>query len=163
MRKNVSGLSILAIRKSPCLKVAGYGSLMPLHETQNRCLISSEAISRRRRTIGVERVLLKVALCVVDADRPEGVNRHVLDGEPMERRAVILVRRDVEIEGIFLGIAAEGEVPIKCRIGSTRSLAPTVRFVSGGLRLAPKARRAHFSGSLGPSWALRSAPDRPAA
>jgi hypothetical protein len=37
------------------------------------------------------------------------VDRHVLDGETMDHGAIVPARGDVEIKGIFLGIAAERE------------------------------------------------------
>ena len=48
--------------------------------------------------IGVSRVGLEIALGVVDADRPEAVDRNVLDVEPVDRIAVVFGRDDVEID-----------------------------------------------------------------
>jgi hypothetical protein len=42
--------------------------------------------------IGVERVLLIVAVGIVDADRPEAVDRDILDVELVDRLAIILGR-----------------------------------------------------------------------
>src|SRR5262249_21279568 len=55
--------------------------------------------------VGVVLVLLVVPVRVVDADRPEAVHGHVLNGEPVDDPAVVLGRRDVEVEGRLLGIA----------------------------------------------------------
>ena len=46
---------------------------------------------------------------VVDADRPEALDRHVLDAELVDRLAVVTGGRDVEIKGVLLGIAAPSD------------------------------------------------------
>ena len=69
-----------------------------------RALLRRDVVDR----VGVVLVRLEVALGVVDADRPEAVDRHVLDVELVDRRAVVLGRRDVEIDGILVRIAAPG-------------------------------------------------------
>src|SRR5580704_9906047 len=58
--------------------------------------------------IGVVLVLLVEAGGVVDADRPETVDRHVLDREPIDRLAVVARRRDVEIDRRLVGVATPG-------------------------------------------------------
>ena len=56
--------------------------------------------------IGVEIVWLEIALGVVEADRPEAIDGHILDVELVDRRAVVLAWRDVEINGVLIGIEA---------------------------------------------------------
>ena len=58
--------------------------------------------------IGVEIVLLEVALCIVDTDRPERVDWNVLDVELVDGRAVVVFRCDVQIGRILVGIASPG-------------------------------------------------------
>ena len=60
--------------------------------------------------IRVLRVGLEIAFGVIDADRPEAVDRHILDVEPVDRTAVVFDRNDVEIERVLLRIAAPGRV-----------------------------------------------------
>src|SRR6516162_918400 len=57
-------------------------------------------VVERIRVIGV---FLKVPLGVVDADRPEAVDGHVLDVEAIDGSAVILSGGDVEIGRILVG------------------------------------------------------------
>ena len=58
--------------------------------------------------VGVERVRLEIAFGVIDADRPEAVDGHVLDIELVDRLAVVPGGGDVEIERVLLRIAAPG-------------------------------------------------------
>src|SRR6185437_7826103 len=51
-------------------------------------------------------VRLKITFGVVDGDRPEAVDRHVLDVELVDCRAIVLCGRRGEIERVFLWIAA---------------------------------------------------------
>jgi hypothetical protein len=55
------------------------------------------------RELRVERVLLEMALRVVDADRPEALDRHVLDVELVDRRAIVLAWGDAKINGVLIG------------------------------------------------------------
>src|ERR1700690_4137623 len=50
-----------------------------------------------------------MALVVVDADRPEALDRHVLDAELVDRLAVVMGGRDVQIKGVLFGIAAPSD------------------------------------------------------
>src|ERR1700734_2976468 len=50
--------------------------------------------------IGVLRIGDEMALVGVDPDRPEAVDRHVLDAELVDRLAVVMSRRDVQIKGV---------------------------------------------------------------
>src|SRR4029077_19926059 len=68
-------------------------------------LLRREAVQR----IGVELVLLEMALRIVEAYRPEAVDRDMLDHQPMGGFTVVLAGSDVEIECVLLRIAAEGE------------------------------------------------------
>jgi hypothetical protein len=82
-----------------------------------------------------------MAFGVVDADRPEAIYGYFLDDELIDSGAIVLAGRDVEVKGVFLGIAAEGmAVPIRCRTGSTSSLGPNMHLESG--RVVPSARSA---------------------
>src|SRR6267142_858381 len=56
--------------------------------------------------IGVVLVRLKVALGIVDTDRPKTADGHVLKGELVYGGAVIPGRRDRKVEGILLGSTA---------------------------------------------------------
>jgi hypothetical protein len=56
--------------------------------------------------VSVQGVLLEIACGVVDADRPEGIDRHVLDVEPIDSLAVILWYVRDDISRILVGIAA---------------------------------------------------------
>src|SRR6266404_9524102 len=56
--------------------------------------------------IGVVLVRLKVALGIVDTDRPKAADGHVLNGELVYGGAVIPGRRDREVESILLGSTA---------------------------------------------------------
>jgi hypothetical protein len=56
------------------------------------------------KPVGVEIVLLVVAFGVVKADRPEAVDWHVFDGEPVDCLAVVL-RRHVAAAGSSPGAA----------------------------------------------------------
>ena len=56
--------------------------------------------------VGVASARLEVAVCVVDADRPEPVHGHISDGEPVHCRAVVHARRHVEIRRLLLRIPA---------------------------------------------------------
>ena len=49
-----------------------------------------------------------MAPVVVDADRPESVDGHILDAEPIDCLAVVVSRGDVESDGFVLRIAAPG-------------------------------------------------------
>src|SRR5882672_7276543 len=65
-------------------------------------LLGCEVIER----VGVKRVLLVVARGVVDTDRPEGVDRYVVDVQPVDCVTVVVGGRDVEIGRVLVGIAA---------------------------------------------------------
>src|SRR5688572_27910563 len=65
-------------------------------------LLAGEAVDGVR----IQRVLLVVALRVVDADRPERLHRHILHAELVDRGSVVLLRCHVEIDRILVGISA---------------------------------------------------------
>ena len=72
--------------------------------------------------IGVLVVLHEVSFGVVESDRPEAVDGHILNVELVDRRAVVLARRDVEINGILIGIespACRGNDQVSDRIDLT--------------------------------------------
>src|SRR5690606_8943177 len=48
--------------------------------------------------VGIQVVRLEVALAVVDADRPEGIDRHLADVELVDRAAVVLLREHVQVD-----------------------------------------------------------------
>ena len=56
--------------------------------------------------VGVEIVWLEIAFGIVEADRPETIDGHILHVEPVDRRAIVLARRDVEIDGVLIRIKA---------------------------------------------------------
>jgi hypothetical protein len=72
----------------------------------------------RHRTVGVllrgnvvERisitiVFMKVPVSAVNADRPEAIDAHVPHVELIDRRPIVLVGRDVQINGVLVGIEA---------------------------------------------------------
>jgi hypothetical protein len=46
---------------------------------------------------GVVGVRLKITLCIVEADRPEGVDGNLFDVEPLESLAAVPARRDIRV------------------------------------------------------------------
>ena len=93
------------------------------------------SVSPRRdivERIGVLRVGLEIAFGVIDADRPEAVDRHILDVEPVDRIAVVFGRNDVEIERVLLWIAAPGRGGAdQTPDGIGGALGPNIPLVSG--------------------------------
>src|SRR5262249_37084328 len=90
-------------------------------------------------------VLLKIALRVVEADRPETVYRDVVHIELVNGSAVVLGRRDIEIDGFLIGIAAPtdgrtDEVPY----GVDLSLGAARIFEIGNGRAEREQRVSHF-------------------
>src|SRR6478672_5152318 len=67
-------------------------------------LLGGDVVER----IGIVGIFLVIAFGIIDADRPETVNGHILDVEPVDRGAVIFGRRDVKIGRILVWIAAPG-------------------------------------------------------
>ena len=63
--------------------------------------------------VGIEVVLLKKALRVVDADRPEAVQRNVVDTQPVDGLAVVFLGRNVEIDRLLFGDCRP--IPTRCR------------------------------------------------
>ena len=62
---------------------------------------------------------------VVEADRPEAIDRHILHVDLVDRRAIILAWRDVEINRILIGIEAparrgDDQVPDRIDLRSRR-------------------------------------------
>jgi len=55
--------------------------------------------------IGLLLVLLEIAFPVIKTDRPESVHRHIFHLERVSGLAIIMLRRDARIHGIFLRIA----------------------------------------------------------
>src|SRR5580704_7244453 len=84
--------------------------------------------------IGVVLVLLVVAGGVIDADRPETVDRHVLDREPIDGFAVVVRRRDVEIDRRLVGIAAPAR-------GGADQMADRIDLVLGAERVLEVGHR----------------------
>src|ERR1700722_17965958 len=104
-----SSMRRLRLRKSPCavqdlrLRAVEAHEIVPAcwngKAIGDRALAAAEldgerpVIGRLRNKvverIGVLRIGDVMALVVVDADRPEPVNRHVLDAEPVDRLAVV--------------------------------------------------------------------------
>src|SRR5882724_66712 len=56
--------------------------------------------------VRVIRVLLEIAVGVIDADRPEAVDGDIPDVQPVHCVAVILRRKDVEVLRFLVGISA---------------------------------------------------------
>jgi hypothetical protein len=76
-----------------------------------------------------------MAAVVIDADRPETVDRNVLDVELVDGLAVVVGGRDVQVEGVLFRIAAQAAAdPIRRRTGSTFPLGPNMPLVSGALK-----------------------------
>ena len=91
--------------------------------------------------IGVLRIGDEMALVVVDADRPEAVDRHVLDVQLIDCLAVVMGGRDVQIKGVLSsGLPPQATAdPIRCRTASTFPLGPNMPLVSG--TVAPRLSR----------------------
>jgi len=66
------------------------------------------AVQHRTGVPSVVSVGLEEAFGVVDADRPEAVDGGVRHGQLVDRLAVVLLRRDVQIDGILVRIAISG-------------------------------------------------------
>src|SRR5216684_3504692 len=87
--------------------------------------MAGDAIDR----VGLVWVVLVIALGIVEADGPEPVDGNVLHVELVDGRAIVLRRRDIEIDRILVGIATPGrrrsdQVPdgIDIRLGAERLL-----------------------------------------
>ncbi len=68
-----------------------------------------------------------------DADRPEAIDGHDLDVQPVDRLGVVPGESDVEIERLLLLVAAPARsAPVSRLLGSaTTFLGPNIPFVSG--------------------------------
>src|ERR1700741_2552598 len=64
--------------------------------------LCGEAVQR----VGLIGVRLEIALAVVNRDRPETIDRDILDRQPVNGFTIIARRRDRQINGILFGIAA---------------------------------------------------------
>ena len=86
---------------------------------------------------------LEKAFSVVKADRPEAIDGHIFHVELVDRLAIVLARRDVEIDGVLIGIEAparrgDGEVPDRIDLVPAASRAAPIRdgFAEHHQRLA---------------------------
>ena len=107
---------------------------------------------------------LEIALGVVEADRPEAIDGHVLDVELVDRRAIVLAWRDVEIDGILLGIEAparRGDDQVPDRIDL--SLRPDARRQSGIVSPSAISASRTFFWLAGSQFGTSNLPGRPAA
>jgi hypothetical protein len=87
------------------------------------CLSDFSAVSARR---------LRPSIGIVNADGPEGVNRHVFNVNLVNCFAIVFRRRNIEIDCVLLGNPApRAAVPIRCLTGSTCSLVPNAFLKSG--------------------------------
>ena len=82
--------------------------------------------------IGVEVVLLEIALAVVEADRPEAIDRHIFDVELVDCLAVVLRGSKVEIDARPFSDCRPRSSPPKSDAGRDRlaSFVPKARLVS---------------------------------
>src|SRR4030095_15518149 len=58
------------------------------------------------QSVDVEEVMLEKAFGVVHTDGPKSVDRNVLHRQLINRDAVVLIRRDIEIDSVLFGVPA---------------------------------------------------------